>query len=424
MGKTYGESMARHLERQFNTWHVVVYIPKDVQPYFRKTKFTQTLNTDSKSEADVLKLPYVAEWKALIKAARNNRGPVNLQAIADKVRLLRDEIRTKWKGHEDDAILELAYNLRDNPDQDYAEELLSRVQGDWTPTDQFVEEWINQAEFQPKTADEARANLKLFCDKFRFFETVGQDDLQGWVDELRTSLSVPTVKKKVGHVRGYWQFCVDKKHTKAAPPHQGLVKTPKRSKAAIAEEMRSKRKPWTVEDYHRLLAAKPDDTVLNDLIRLGAYTGMRREEICGMKLEQVKSDRFVVEDAKSAAGWREIPIHKDIKQLVARLVDESVDGYLLPDLTQNKYGHRGSAIGHRFSRLKSSLGYPSNYVLHSFRKTLAFMMRDAGVPENQAALIIGHEHGDNITYGLYGDDISFARKVEIMGSVSYRLYKR
>ncbi|MFY9212466.1 MAG: tyrosine-type recombinase/integrase [Aestuariivita sp.] len=412
--------MPRYLERQFNTWHVVVYIPKDVQPYFRKTKFTQTLQTDSRSEAEVLKLPYVAEWKALIKAARNNRGPVSLQAIADEVRLLRDEIKTKWKGFEDEAIMELAYNLRDNPDQDYAEELLSRVQGDWTPTEGFIEDWIAQAEFQPKTADEARANLTLFCDKFRFFETVGKEDLEGWVDELRSSLSVPTVKKKVGHVRGYWQFCVDKKHTKAPPPPQGLVKAPKRSKALVAEEMRSKRKSWTVEDYHKLLAARPDDTVLNDLIRLGAHTGMRREELCAMKLEQVKSDRFVVEDAKSAAGWREIPIHSDIKQLVARLFDESTDGYLLPDLTANKYGHRGSVIGHRFSRLKTSLGYPKNFVFHSFRKTLTSMMRDAGIPESQAALIVGHDL-DTMTYGLYGNDISFARKAEIMASVSYRL---
>ena len=234
-GKTYGEMMPRYLEKQFNTYHVVVYIPKDVQHYFRKTKFTQTLQTDSLSEAEVLKLPYIAEWKALIKAARNNRGPINSGVIADEVRLLREEIRTKWQGFEDSAIMELADNLREHPNQDYADELLSRVQGEWTPTDEFIEDWIAQAEFQPKTADEARSNLKLFCDKFRFFETVGKEGIEGWVEELTASLSIPTVKKKIGHVRGYWQYCVDKKHTKAPAPPQGLVKKPKRSKAAVAE---------------------------------------------------------------------------------------------------------------------------------------------------------------------------------------------
>lgn len=415
--------MPKNLEKQFNTWHAVVYIPKDVQPIFRKTKFSQTLQTDSLSEAEVLKLPYLAEWKALIRAVRNGDRSIvgRREALDDSVRFFKEEIRTKWKGWEADGLSQIVDNfLRDDPDKEWANEVYSRVSGDWTPTDQFVEEWIAQAEFQPKTADEARSNLKLFCDKFRFFETVRTEDLKGWAEELTASLSIPTVKKKIGHVRGYWQYCVDKKHIEVPAPPQGLVKKPKRSKAAVAEEIRSKRKSWTVEDYHRLLAARPDDTVLNDLIKLGAHTGMRREEICGMKLEQVKSDRFVVEDAKSAAGWREIPIHSDIKQLVARLVDESTDGYLLSDLTQNKYGHRGSAIGHRFSRLKTSLGYPKNFVFHSFRKTLTFMMRDAGIPENQAALIVGHDL-DTMTYGLYGNDISFARKLEIMEAVSYKL---
>jgi integrase len=412
--------MPRYLEKQFNTYHAVVYIPKDVQPYFRKTKFTQTLQTDSLSDAEVLKLPYIAEWKALIKAARNNRGPIGLEAIADEVRLLRDEIRTKWKGFEDDAIMELADNLREHPSQSYAEELLSRVQGDWTPTDGFVEDWIGQSEFQPKTADEARSNLKLFCDKFRFFETVGKDDLKDWVDELSASLHVTTVKKKIGFVRGYWQFCVDNGHTKAQAPQAGLVKKPTKGKAVIAVKMRTKRKPWAVEDYHRLLAARPDDTLLNDLIRLGAHTGARREELCAMKLEQVKSDRFIVEDAKTEAGWREIPIHKDIKQLVSRLLEESTDGYLLSGLSENKYSNRGSGIGHRFSRLKTKLGYPKTQVFHSFRNTLAFMMRDAGVLENHAALIIGHDL-DSMTYGVYGKDISFAKKVEIMESISYKM---
>lgn len=412
--------MPRYLEKQFNTYHVVVYIPKDVQPYFRKTKFTQTLQTDSLSDAEVLKLPYLAEWKALIKAARNNRGPIGLNVIADEVRLLRDEIRTKWKGFEDSAIMELADNLREHPNQHYADELLARVQGDWTATDGFVEDWIGEADFQPKTADEARSNLKLFCDKFRFFEIIGKDDLKDWVDELSASLHVTTVKKKIGFVRSYWQFCVDRGHTVAPAPLAGVVKKPKRSKAVVAEEMRTKRKSWAVEDYHKLLAARPDDTLLNDLIRIGAHTGARREELCAMKLEQVKSDRFIVEDAKTEAGWREIPIHKDIKQLVARLVEESKDGYLLSGLSENKYGNRGSAIGHRFSRLKTKLGYPPNYVFHSFRKTLTFMMRDAGVMENHAALIVGHDL-ESMTYGVYGTDISFAKKVEIMETVSYKI---
>lgn len=69
--------------------------------------------------------------------------------------------------------------------------------------------------------------------------------------------------------------------------------------------------------------------------------------------------------------------------------------------------------------MKMALGYPKNFVFHCFRKTLTYMMRDAGIPESQAALIVGHDL-DTITYGLYGNDISFAKKVEIMEVVSYK----
>lgn len=421
MGKTYGEYMPKHLEKQWNTWHAVVYVPKDVQPYFGgKTRFSQTLQTDSLTEAEVKKLPLVAEWKELIKAARQARGPVNVEDIAARVRLLRDEIRRKWQGFEDDAMLELASNLRDHPDQDHADELLNRVTGDWNPTADYIEEWLEDAEYQPKTADEARTNVQQFCKTFHIFEKVTRKDLEGWVEGLLAERSIPTVKKKVGHVRAYWSYCHKKEHTKATPPPDGLVPKPRKNKATATAAMKRKRGYWTVEDYNKLIVAKPEDTQLVDLIRLGAHTGCRLEEICSMPLANVKDDRFIVQDAKTEAGWREIPIHSDIKQTVARLVDESTDGFLLSGLSStNKYTKRGAAIGKRFGRLRTALGYPDTLVFHSFRKTLLYLMRDRGVPEPQAALIVGHEP-NTVTYGLYGNDISFGTKVEIMESISYK----
>jgi len=421
MGKTYGESMPKHLEKQWNTWHAVVYVPKDVQPYFDgKTRFSQTLRTDSLKEAEVKKLPLGAEWKELIKAARQARGPVNVEDIAAQVRLLRDEIRRKWQGFEDDAMLELATNLRDHPDQDHADELLNRVAGDWNPTADYIEEWLEDAEYQPKTADEARTNVQQFCETFPIFEKLTRKDLEGWVEGLLAKRSIPTVKKKVGHVRAYWAYCHRKEYTKATPPPDGLVPKPRKNKATATAAMKRKRGYWTVGDYNKLIVAKPEDTQLVDLIKLGAHTGCRLEEICSMPLANVKDDRFIVQDAKTEAGWREIPIHSDIKQTVARLVDESTDGFLLSGLSStNKYTKRGAAIGKRFGRLRTALGYPENLVFHSFRKTLLYLMRDRGVPEPQAALIVGHEP-NTITYGLYGNDISFGRKVEIMESISYR----
>ena len=66
-----------------------------------------------------------------------------------------------------------------------------------------------------------------------------------------------------------------------------------------------------------------------------------------MKLPNVKHDRLVIDDAKSAAGNRKIPIHKNITQLVDRLVDNSTDEYLLSGLssTCTEIGPMPSARG-------------------------------------------------------------------------------
>jgi integrase len=120
----------------------------------------------------------------------------------------------------------------------------------------------------------------------------------------------------------------------------------------------------------------------------------------------VKSDRLIIEDTKTQAGTREIPIHAHISSLVSELGKKSTDGHLLSGLTFNKYGDRSNAIGKRFGRLKARLGYDRTLVFHSFRKGGARQLENAGVPENVAARLIGHEF-HTMTYGLYSGGIAF-----------------
>ena len=110
-------------------------------------------------------------------------------------------------------------------------------------------------------------------------------------------------------------------------------------------------------DYHKLLADCDRDSTLADLIRLAAFTGCRIEALCSLKIQNVADDRFEVLDSKSEAGWRTIPIHNDIKQVIARLIGTATGPYLISGLSFNKYGDRSNAIGKRFGRLKTRLGY-------------------------------------------------------------------
>jgi integrase len=178
--------------------------------------------------------------------------------------------------------------------------------------------------------------------------------------------------------------------------------------------------PFAPEDVPALWqgAEARGDTQLADLIRLGAYSGARIEELCALETRRVSEASFEVVDAKTVAGWREVPIHPAIKALVKRLKRESKDGYLISGLTFNKYKDRSNAIGKRFGRMKAAMGYSPNFVFHSLRKTFVTLLENAGVPENLAADIVGHEK-PRITYGTYSGGASLKNKAEAIVLVNY-----
>ena len=228
------------------------------------------------------------------------------------------------------------------------------------------------------------------------------------------SKSKATVSKLMSTYRVFWKYLEQVTGTDLDDPFRDVVpKGGRKTKAAVAAE----RKAFPPEDIPRLIKECPF-TDLKHLITLAAYTGCRIEELCSLKLTQVKDDRLVIEDAKSAASNRDVPIHKEIAQLVARLVDTSTDEYLLCDLTFNMYGDRSNAIGKRFGRLKAQLGYDRRYVFHSIRKTFTSRLEAAGVPELLAARLLGHEV-KTISYGLYSSGSTFTQLQDAINHVDY-----
>jgi integrase len=83
--------MADNLEKQGGVYHVRMAIPKDVQSAFGNRRIlSKSLGTSNRIEAMALRLPYLAKWKAEIKAHRAARQlPENWQdAFASQVALI------------------------------------------------------------------------------------------------------------------------------------------------------------------------------------------------------------------------------------------------------------------------------------------------------------------------------------------------
>ncbi|MEO5805073.1 site-specific integrase [Devosia sp.] len=140
---------------------------------------------------------------------------------------------------------------------------------------------------------------------------------------------------------------------------------------------------------------------------LGAYTGMRREEICALKIQDFeKVDgiwiinlRKAKERYKTPGSSRYVPVHKHLIEwgFVAELVENRApDAWLFPDLKPNlKTGKFGSRFGKWFTPLRMDLGiYRPEVVFHSFRHTVSTELKNAQSYVPFIEEITGHESGE------------------------------
>jgi len=193
-----------------------------------------------------------------------------------------------------------------------------------------------------------------------------------------------------------------------------------------------KRMAFTVEDIQKLEAelrnkamsntADDQDRALYDVFNFAIYTGARREEIGKLKISSIVDNIITIEDAKSHAGNRLVPIHSKLKPLLARLSEGGEEGdFLFKKLTTAQYGHRTDAIGKRFGRVKTALGYDSRYVFHSIRKTVITRLEQSNILENVTSDIVGHKKAVGLSYGLYSTGTSIEQKLKAIEAVDYNI---
>jgi integrase len=149
------------------------------------------------------------------------------------------------------------------------------------------------------------------------------------------------------------------------------------------------------------------------------FTGCRIEEICQLKVEGVSTidgvECFTIDDSKNPNGYRSVPIHTKLKPLVKKLLKESTNGYLISDLTFNKYEDRSNAVGKRFGHLKTSLGFPKKTkVFHTIRNCVITQLM-ASSPRHIIKDLVGHEKGDQTeAYTAQTDMKTLKKTVELI----------
>lgn len=424
-----------YIERRRNLWYALLTIPEDVREKLGKLRFIQSLGTPDKAEAMILAAPLIGKWKAMIREARGATNAVTEEANRWKRNFAEQIIIDREHGDHgagvdvlEDLLRERTEALAKAQGEAVADSFHGVVTGRLIPSGIHQAEWAAQLDVIPKTKDQMVKDLPLLIAQFPAIQDINKSSVKKWIDALRAEGKSPaTLDRILCAARNYWKYLQAHDVVPVElTPFKGVLDLGK-----VAETKAKKRgkvtnlpyDPKEVVSLHKAAlkgwGARPSpDHDLAALIKLGAYTGARIEELCSLKVSQIKKNSFHIGDAKTSAGIREVPIHSKLIPLVDSLKAKSTDGYLLSGLTFNKYDDRSNAIGKRFGRLKEALGLGPSHTFHSFRATVITQLENADVSENLAADIVGHEK-PRITYGLYSGGATLEVKREALEKVKY-----
>ena len=213
-----------------------------------------------------------------------------------------------------------------------------------------------------------------------------------------------TANRQISAASAYWRWLM-KRAGIEGNPWQGQML----AKVAPADPSARRKRPFTDAEVARLLAGCQDPE-LADLMRVAALSGMRVEETYRLTVARCAGGWFDITNAKSRAGWRRVPIHSALAEIVARrTAGQPAGAFLFPEAGSARPGReRSMAISKRFGRYRQTVGVhereegrrQSSVDLHSFRRWFITAARNADFDQPTVAAVVGHEAG-NITDAVY-----------------------
>jgi len=177
------------------------------------------------------------------------------------------------------------------------------------------------------------------------------------------------------------------------------------------QSTRVQKKPYSASELGLLFPNLTEK--LYPLCLIALYSGLRIEEICQLRIEDV-NEGFEINQGKTRNSIRVVPIHSMLKATVEGLKLQSSDGYLIPNLKPAGRGEKRSHnISKQFGRTKSKLGFSIEHDFHSLRRTFATAMENIGVPETTIEQLMGHAK-QSLSLNIYSGGVEFSKlKTEI-----------
>lgn len=425
--------MADHLILKGGTWHVRLDVPVDVrthQDFFFKKVLTKSLKTGNRQLAKTASLSILSDWKKKIDAARNSHESPIWKIEAEELRrqviesIARAPSNDMSEPHElrDVGIVKIIikYGLSEEKILQL-KEIVRGVEQKNLPgiSDKLITDFQkHQSDFNviEKTAATHASFVRRYS---KFMEEnslqINHDSFEMFLAQLK--LSRQSKQTAIFACRAFWKFLITKDKRlkdKDNPFDNHQINFTRKVK------MKNSYVPFSKEEIERLYSEcmQSGDKVLADTIMIGAYTGCRIEEICQIHKSRITGTSFTIVDAKTEAGNRTLPIPTKLEVLFEELSSSTNDGFLIKSSGGNKYGKRSDSISKRFGRLKKSLGFGSDKVFHSIRKTTATLLEREGVLPLTIMSILGHARG-TVTFDVYSKGPSIEQMKGALDTIQF-----
>jgi integrase len=426
-------SMA-NLKLQGTIYHARLTVPKDVRDKFgNKVEMWRTTGTGNKRLAELRGAQIIVDWKREVLSARNGVDVTEwTKAWAKQIRSA-NTVPTDddaVPGYKSPSEREASEHIMLEQLEDMVEERRFTVPqakaafevaighrvilGDYR--DDYMRQYRNHS---IKTRAAYQAAVDRFVSHFPDNQQVSPKALKAWVTAMvdEEELAAKTVTRMINQARVFWSYLdeheiVAEPSITAAFAQLKVPKTAKKQESVIpfsaAEVVSILRSPVAVEDPQLTL-----------LIKIAMYTGARIEELAMLKRSDLdfKLEVMNFRGTKTKAAVRTVPMHPVLIPILSAI--EGDDPYVIGGLNIDGRGERGKALGKRFGRLKTTMGFiPRKQVFHSIRATVATQLEQAHVGEGVAADIVGHEK-KTMTYGLYSGGSSLEQKKDAIKRLVY-----
>ena len=294
------------------------------------------------------------------------------------------------------------------------------------------------AKLAPATVSGRKGNIRQFArwaaEKKLRLDAVNRKVAGQYVTAVIDPMHPKTAATHLSSLRSYWAFMHKRGHITGGDAEGGPWAGQKiEAKSKRAERgSKDKERPYTADEVRALLyspfpsgMAPEFESQIIDALSISLLSGMRLEEIVTLWVEEVRDGDFDIQQGKTDAAARRVPIHPALTDLVKRrTAGKGPKEWLFHELAQA--ANPGDIFGKRFRRYRLAVGVDdkregkrrSLVNFHSARHWFALNASFAGQNDKIIGSVIGH-HPDkkNITWGVYIRDTSEAQRRACVESV-------